>query len=85
MTHELKTWPAFFQAILEGRKTFEVRRNDRGFQAGDVLRLREYEPERSGSSAYTGRSLGVLVKYVLSGTQFGVVDGFCVMAIEVSP
>ena len=29
-THNLKTWPPFFEAVLEGRKTFELRRDDRG-------------------------------------------------------
>jgi hypothetical protein len=82
MQHELKTWPEFFRAVVEGRKTFECRRNDRGFQAGDSLLLREYEPTRSGSAAYTGRACRCDVTYVLCGEQFGVKDGFCVMGIR---
>lgn len=47
MIHELKTWPIHYRAVVSGHKTFEVRRNDRGFQVGDVLRLQEYSPSTS--------------------------------------
>jgi hypothetical protein len=42
--HELKTWPESFNAIKDGRKTFDVRRADRDFQEGDVLILQEFIP-----------------------------------------
>lgn len=73
--HDLKCGPAYFEAIYNGRKTFEVRRNDRGFQAGDVLDLHEFNPdgdhERCGdptcrTKQFTGRTLRFLVGYVLS-------------------
>lgn len=38
MNHELKILPCYFDAVLSGRKTFEIRDNcDRGFQAGDTV------------------------------------------------
>jgi hypothetical protein len=40
-THELKCWPEMFDAVAEGRKTFDVRKNDRGYQTGDRLVLRK--------------------------------------------
>jgi len=85
MEHELKTWPQFFQAISTGRKTFEVRKNDRGFNAGDVLRLREWDPACSHMSPrhqYTGNEMRMKVTYVLTGEAFGIKDGFCVMGIK---
>jgi site-specific DNA-cytosine methylase len=45
-THELKTWPSYFEAILRGEKRHECRLNDRDFAVGDVLVLREWDPSR---------------------------------------
>lgn len=45
MNHELKIWPQFYQRVADGSKTFEVRNNDRNFQFGDTVTLREYDPE----------------------------------------
>lgn len=71
-THDLKTWPEFFGAILDGRKTFEVRdTRDRDFAVGDVLRLREWTPGdgcRPGS--YTGREATRTVSYIVRGAPF---------------
>jgi hypothetical protein len=46
MIHELKTWPEPFAALAAGLKTFEFRRDDRGFAVDDVLVLREWAPHR---------------------------------------
>ena len=44
--HELKIWPEYFLPVIEGRKTFEVRReDDRTFAVGDTLVLREWKPD----------------------------------------
>lgn len=40
--HELKVVPPYFDALVSGGKTFEVRKNDRAYQRGDVLKLREW-------------------------------------------
>jgi len=75
--HELKTWPRFFHAMADGSKTFEVRKDDRGFVVGDVLNLREWLPE---PGMCTGESLLVTVTYILRG--FGIDDGFVVLGIK---
>jgi len=85
--HELKCWPDPFQAILDGRKRFEFRRDDRGYAVGDILDLHEWDPhtryyrrvEVDGISVY--RAHRVLVTYILRG-QHGVPDDFVVMSIE---
>lgn len=44
-THALKTWPLFFKAVLSEDKRHELRKWDREFSVGDVLRLREWDPD----------------------------------------
>lgn len=66
MIHELKIWPQYFEAVTDGRKTFEVRVNDRGYQAGDTVILREWKPDEVRSpSHYTGNSVEFRIGYVL--------------------
>lgn len=45
MKHELKIEPRFYARVADGSKTFEIRDNDRGFQFGDAVILREWDPE----------------------------------------
>jgi hypothetical protein len=44
-THVLKCWPAYFGPVAEGLKTWEYRKDDRPYAVGDVLCLREWDPE----------------------------------------
>lgn len=78
-THVLKCWPAPWEAMRVGRKTFEYRFNDRGYQVGDVLVLQEYNPEFDSVS---GECLLMRVVYLLQGGQFGVPEKYCVMSVE---
>jgi len=88
--HTLKCLPSYFQAIWDGRKTFEVRRDDRGFEAGHTLCLREYMPymDNGGVSrlpTYTGRVIMVKVTYVLwHDDHQGIGMGHCVMALDMA-
>lgn len=77
-THELKTWPEYFQAVADGRKRFEIRFNDRGYKVGDTLLLREWHREQQ---QYTGRELRMKVTYLLSGAEFGLEPDRVVMSI----
>jgi hypothetical protein len=63
-THELKSWPEFFEPVLLGQKTAELRYNDRDYKVGDILVLREWEPK---VDKYTGRECRRLVTHVLHG------------------
>lgn len=92
--HELKTWPEYYKEIVAGRKTFEVRKNDREYKVGDILHLREWEPgnlePKEGTMIYipiaphyTGSELLAKVEYILSGGKWGIEEGYCVMSIKV--
>lgn len=45
MKHELKIWPQYYCRVADGSKTFEVRKNDRGFQKGDEVTLYYFRPD----------------------------------------
>ena len=81
-THVLKTWPTAFSEIWEGRKRFELRRNDRGFKIGDELVLNEWSNKLRG---YTGRRVIAVVTYVLADdAEFpGIRPGYVCMSIDV--
>jgi Domain of unknown function (DUF3850) len=64
VTHELKCWPEFFEPMLLGLKTAELRYNDRDYKIGDVLLLREWEPH---DETYSGRECRRLVTHVVHG------------------
>lgn len=66
MIHELKTWPEYFESVLKGEKTFEYRVDDRGFNVGDILTLKEWNPD---TKQYTGRTLIKEVTYILRGSE----------------
>lgn len=80
--HELQIWPACFEAVAAGTKPFDVREKDLNFQVGDVLLLREYDPD---ANDYTGRTMQRWVSYVLEGGAFGVQPGWCVLGFSDLP
>jgi hypothetical protein len=79
INHDLKTWPDPFQAVWEGKKLFELRRNDRNFRVGDSLLLREWLPD---TREYTGRCIQAEVTFVLHGGEFGLPEGLVVMSLS---
>lgn len=73
--HQLKIAPEFYQAVIEGKKKFEIRKNDRGFKVGDAFVLREYTKEHG----YTGKfTLGTIL-YI---TDFMQKEGFVVFSFQ---
>jgi hypothetical protein len=73
-THYLKVLPEFFEAILKGDKTFEVRKNDRDYKRGDLLYLQEWDGE------FTGRKIIVSIPYILDDRRF-VKKGYIIMSL----
>ena len=75
-THELKIYPWFFKAVVNGTKTFEIRKNDRDYKVGDVLVLHKYLPFGWLTKAPT---IKVEVTYI---TSFKQKKGYVVMGIK---
>lgn len=86
--HVLKVAPEYFEALADGTKTFEVRKNDRGFQKGDTLILWEYVAskrcERFPCSAHNPKSVRRKVTFVYSGDpRFGGIEpGYVVLGLK---
>ena len=79
MTHVVKCWPLFFQAVWDSKKTFEIRENDRGYGIGDTLVMNEYDPD---TCTYSGRQIVATVTYVLTNEPW-VPLGYIAMSIRV--
>ena len=88
MIHELKTWPEYFQAIVQGDKTFDLRRDDRKFMPGDHIKLLEYVPAGTGVyqpnsiGHYTGAHITLKITYVMHGGRFGLENGYCILGFQ---
>lgn len=78
-THLLKVREPFWSALRDGTKTFEVRKNDRDFRAGDELVLARYPRSSSDTVVMLMR-----VTYVLTHECFqaGIMPGYCVLGID---
>ncbi|MBI5229615.1 DUF3850 domain-containing protein [Candidatus Micrarchaeota archaeon] len=68
MRIEKKTWPEFFQKILDGTKTFDLRLADFDCRLGDVLVLREWDPN---TKKYTGQVVEKEVAGVIKTKELG--------------
>ena len=75
---EKKILPQYIYAVINGEKTFELRKDDDGIEVGDHVILREWTGEN-----YTGLSIEVEVTYVLRNVeQYGLMNGFCIFGIR---
>lgn len=71
MTHLLKIRKEYFEAILDGRKQFDLRRDDRDYKVGD--RIQFVVP---GSPVFE-------ITYKLENVpQYGLQEGFCILGIR---
>ena len=78
MIHNLKIWPVFFIAVINGKKLFEIRQMDRDFRVGDFILLREFT---AATSSYTGREAMVRISYIYASNDY-LKDGYGVVAIR---
>lgn len=78
-THVLKSRPNYFQQTREGVRPFEIRLDDRGFQRGDQVVLREYDDRDPCSTCegphggdrcqrYSGREILAQIGFVQAST-----------------
>lgn len=76
--HDLKSWPAQFNDVCTGRKTFEYRVNDRDYKLGDTITLHCWKPV---NAVFTGETFGPFTIQHILTDGFGLPHGFCVISI----
>lgn len=75
--HDLKCWPEPFDLTRSGFKPWEFRKNDRDYQEGDTLLLREWDPR---NQCYMGRSV-ILHVILVFREGFGIPEGHVIMTL----
>lgn len=80
MTHELKCWPVFYRELVAGTKTFELRRNDRNYQQGDMLVIDEWND--ATQEYMNSLTLRFEVTHAMYGPIFGLEAGWVILSIK---
>lgn len=83
--HKLKIQWNFMIDILENGKNFEIRKNDRDFNKGDIV---IFTPTDTLGNIIQNPSIEIPVfriTYVFYGGQYGLSEDYCVFGIEELP
>jgi hypothetical protein len=66
--HTIKIWPDYFRAVCLKRKTFELRKNDRNYEPGDLVTMKEWDPV---TRKYTGSKISATIGWMarINGDQ----------------
>lgn len=80
-THDIKIYTQFYNRVFSEQKTFEIRKNDRDYQVGDILLMREYDPEKR---EYIDHSQPISAEIVYM-SNFEQKEGYVVLGIKVRP
>ena len=82
MLHKIKLKKQFCDAVNEGKKNFEVRFNDRGYQTGDLIQFLPVNIENDFVSyiEHPVQEKTYEITYVLSGN--GIKENFVVFGIR---
>lgn len=73
-----KILPQYMRPVMQGKKTFELRKDEDDVQAGDILVLKEWDGEK-----YTGVETRKRVTYVLRDVEkYGLMPGYCIIGFS---
>ena len=79
MTHYIKIKECYADAIMEGRKTFEVRLNDRGYNSGDYVCFMVFD---EGIRNFAHKLDGEVFRITYVHSGLGMQDSYVVFGIE---
>ncbi|MBR2561241.1 MAG: DUF3850 domain-containing protein [Eubacterium sp.] len=78
LVHEIKLAELYYEDVAIGKKTFELRKNERGYKVGDALLMTEFAGGRP-----TGRTIYADIIYILEGYT-GLQEGYAILGIKVT-
>lgn len=76
--HEIKIAAMYYEDVVSGKKSFELRKNDRGYKQGDKLIMLEFKDGK-----HTGRIVNADIVYMLEDYT-GLAEGYCILGIQVT-
>ena len=79
ITHELKIYKEYADAIINGEKTFEIRLNDRRYKVGDIIKFTQVSDGRPILNHPITKK-EYKITYMLEG--WGLKDNWCVFSIK---
>lgn len=79
--HVLKCESPHFEEIAMGNRTFEIRKNDRGFRVGDWICLRWWMTKDGEEPRFGDLSINAQVSSILQDYD-GLEWGFCIMSLS---
>lgn len=82
-THWLKTIPSRFQEVWDGKKTVEIRYNDRNYRENDFLILADGQKELPTTlRAILAKVIGIMDSSAATECEVGLKEGFVALSLE---
>lgn len=77
--HKIKIKKMYYDAVLSGEKTFEIRKNDRDYKVGDIIHFVPIAD--NGDMIIPHNPKEYKITYVFHGGEYGLENRYCVFGI----
>lgn len=77
--NKLKIQSEYFEAVLDGEKKAEWRKNDRDYKVGDEYTLCEIDE----TGKETGRTIDISITHIVYGGKFEIPSDYCMFSFMV--
>lgn len=81
MEHKLKIKAKYAVAVWSGRKTFEIRKNDRNYKVGDTIVFQIFDGNNTDITEKFGLPKYV-ISYIFNGGEYGLDKDYCVFSMR---
>ena len=80
--HELKIKREYYEAILFGKKTFELRKNDRDYQAGDLIHFVNLDGTIYIEETCEEKNVYQITYILKDVPEYGLDKNYCILGIK---